>query len=74
MYASEELKNNEAIVLTAVTQNGYTLKLASEELKNNEAIVLRALEYAQRSRRTAWPSPSQLSLRRCGRSATHRRT
>lgn len=42
-HASEEMKNNEAIVTAAVQQNVAALKYASEEMKNNEPIVMVAV-------------------------------
>ena len=41
--ASESLKNNRAIVLAAVRQDGWALQHASESLKDDEEIVLAAV-------------------------------
>lgn len=41
-YASEEIKDNMVIVLSAVCRSGSALEFASERLKNNEMIVLTA--------------------------------
>ena len=40
--ASEELKNDREIVLTAVSKNSGALQYASEELKKDREIVLAA--------------------------------
>ena len=42
--ASEEMKNNENVVLAALQQNGRALYDASEEIKNNENVVLAAVQ------------------------------
>ena len=36
--SSDEIKDNETIVIAALKQNWEALKLAGEEMKNNEAI------------------------------------
>ena len=38
-YASEDLKHDREIVLTAVTQSGWALEYASEDLKRDREIV-----------------------------------
>jgi hypothetical protein len=43
-YASAELRNDHALVMTAVTKNGLSLKFASESLKQNRDIVLAAIK------------------------------
>lgn len=42
-YASENLRNDEALVLEAVKRNGFMLRFASEELKNNKHIIVAAV-------------------------------
>ena len=34
-YASDDMKNNEKVVLAAVQQNGESLQYASKDMKNN---------------------------------------
>jgi hypothetical protein len=43
-HASEELRNNKTIVLTAIEQNGLALEFASEELRKDKEVVLKAIE------------------------------
>ena len=57
-YASETLRNDRNVVLTAVAQNGYALQHASETLRNDDKVVLAAvaqngyaLEYASETLR-----------------------
>ena len=42
-YASDEMKNNEGVVLAAVEENGIMLSFASEETKRKEDIVAAAV-------------------------------
>ncbi|MFZ2719188.1 MAG: DUF4116 domain-containing protein [Candidatus Absconditicoccaceae bacterium] len=42
-YASDKLKDDENIVLSAVKKNGYNIKYASEKLKDNKEMVLAAI-------------------------------
>ena len=42
-YVDKAFKNNEDIVLAAVTENGLALEFADDSLKSNEAIVLAAV-------------------------------
>ena len=50
-----ELKNNEKIVLAAVSKHGCALQYASPELQNNEKIVLKAFFGYGRSLKFASP-------------------
>ena len=43
-YASDELKNNEEIVMAAVKNDGIALFSASDNMKNNKKIVLQAVQ------------------------------
>ena len=43
-YASEEMRNDKEIVMTAVKLNGYQLKNASDLLKNDREIVMEAVK------------------------------
>jgi len=42
-YASEELRDDKAVVLTAVLDYGSALKFASERLQNDKDVVLAAV-------------------------------
>merc|ERR1712167_316123 len=44
LYASEDMKNKENVVLAAVQQNGQALWRASKDMKNNENVVLAAVQ------------------------------
>jgi uncharacterized lipoprotein YbaY len=43
-YASEELKNEHSIVVTAIILNGEALQFASHQLKENYEIVHKAIQ------------------------------
>ena len=43
MYCSPELKDNDEIVMTAITQNGLLLQYASDRLKHNRTFVQKAV-------------------------------
>jgi hypothetical protein len=43
-YASEELKNEQSIVVTAIILNGEALQFASHQLKENYEIVHKAIQ------------------------------
>merc|ERR1712228_861283 len=49
VYASEDMENNEKVVLAAVQQDGLSLVFASEDMKNNEKVVLAAVQQDGRS-------------------------
>ena len=53
-YASDELRNDRDVVLTAVKQDGWALGWASLELRNNKEVVLTAVR--QDSRALEWVS------------------
>merc|ERR1712232_58973 len=43
-YANDELKNNEAIVMTALQHDWRAFEYADEKMKNNETFVMAALQ------------------------------
>ena len=43
-YVAEKLKNDEEVVLTAVTQNGLALREASKALRDDEDVVIPAID------------------------------
>jgi len=43
-HASDEMRNNEQVVMAAVTENGCALRFASDEMKNNHRVVIAAIK------------------------------